>query len=120
MKKSLVALAVLLASAAASAQTIATMATKSGGELRFQIIDCTLKNNTDKDMMSAYLRNADNTVETGCWKFFDGQVLVKFAGGDQRLYTYNSIVVTPYGEKILEAVDKNKKGSPPKLGKDML
>lgn len=116
MKKSLVALAVLLASAAVSAQTLAT-ATMKNGELRLTITDCPMVQLSKvQDRMFAYVRLQSGKILKGCWDELDGQVRVVYEDDDHRLYGYNAFTLTKFGQQVIEAGKKRQNDRKPKLG----
>lgn len=80
--KTFIAAILYALSVSATAATIATAATKEGGEIRLTDTPC----KGYPSLLRATITTSNNKLITGCWALLDGLVIVAWDDGDRTSY----------------------------------
>lgn len=104
MKKTLL-VSLLMVPMLAMAGTMLQLQNQSGGYIKLTDEKCP----TQENALFAYTTSKTGEFVKGCWKLVDSMVLLNFENGATRAFEIDSWEVTPYGEKIIRGIVKQKK-----------
>lgn len=103
MRRTIIAIALMLAALVGHAQTVAVMPNGIGGtlELMRQRGKCP---EGDRIIIA---RAPTGQFALGCWAILDGKVFAVFADGDNRIYDLDRFKLTPAGQAWVNSKDVN-------------